>query len=181
MTSWWQNSTSGSNSDMCCSSGPSYVPLYKISTNDLRWFELPVYFPLKCRLEDIQNGRTVLPVANLMADSESKIPISHLLFTVSIDLSCLVSETFTTTDRQMAVQTMAPTLWKLRQEHLKLRHRRVIVRVHAVTMSFTRQVLTSVQRADCNIAFSHHTANNKHHSTDTQLIPLVSQNTYKCN
>jgi len=46
-----------------------------------------------------QNDRTVLPIANLMADSELGSPVSYLSFLVTICLSRLVSEIFTC-DRQ---------------------------------------------------------------------------------
>jgi len=43
---------------------------------------------------NIQNGRTVLQIANLMADSESGSPVSYSSFLVTICLSRLVSEIF---------------------------------------------------------------------------------------
>jgi len=45
-----------------------------------------------------QNGGTVLPIANLMADSESGSPVSYSSFPVTIRLSRLVSEIFGRTD-----------------------------------------------------------------------------------
>jgi len=44
--------------------------------------------------EDLQNGGTVLPVANLMADSESWILISYSRLIVIIALPRLISEIF---------------------------------------------------------------------------------------
>jgi len=46
------------------------------------------------RLENTQNGGTVLPIANLMADSESGIPDSYSTVLVTTRLSRLVSEIF---------------------------------------------------------------------------------------
>jgi len=53
----------------------------------------------KCQPGSIQNGRTVLPIANLMADSESASTDSYSRFLVTIRLSRLVSEIFAC-DRQ---------------------------------------------------------------------------------
>jgi len=53
----------------------------------------------QCQLGNTQNGGTVLPIANLMADSESGSPSSYSRFIVTISLSRLVSEIFTR-DRQ---------------------------------------------------------------------------------
>jgi len=54
----------------------------------------------KCQPRNTQNGRTILPIVNLMADSESRSPVSYSSFLVTICLSCLVSEIFTS-DRRM--------------------------------------------------------------------------------
>jgi len=57
----------------------------------------------KCQSRNTQNGRIVLPIANLMADSESGIPDSYSSLLVTIRLSRLVSEIFacySQTDRQ---------------------------------------------------------------------------------
>jgi len=43
----------------------------------------------KCQPGNTQNGRTVLPIANLMADSESGSPDSYSSFLVTICLSRL--------------------------------------------------------------------------------------------
>jgi len=54
----------------------------------------------KCQPGNTQNGGTVLPIANLMADSESGSPVSYSSFLVTIfRLSRLVSEIFAC-DRQ---------------------------------------------------------------------------------
>jgi len=45
--------------------------------------------------ENAQNGETALPVANLMADSESGTPISYSRLIVATALTHLVSEVFT--------------------------------------------------------------------------------------
>jgi len=58
----------------------------------------------KCQPGSIRNGGTVLPIANLMADSESGSPDSYLSFLVTIHLSRLVSEIFAC-DRQTGGQT----------------------------------------------------------------------------
>jgi len=53
--------------------------------------------------ENTQNGKTVLPITNLMADSEPGSPVSYPSFLVTICLSRLVSEIFachTQTDRR---------------------------------------------------------------------------------
>jgi len=47
------------------------------------------------QLESIQNGGTVLPIANQMADSEWGSPVSYSSFLVTIRLSRIVSEIFT--------------------------------------------------------------------------------------
>jgi len=57
----------------------------------------------KCRPGNTQNGETVLPIAHLMADSESESPDSYSSFLVTMRLSRTVSETFACdgqTDRQ---------------------------------------------------------------------------------
>jgi len=48
----------------------------------------------KCQPGNTQNGRTVLPIENLMADSESGSPVSYSSFLVTIGLSRLVLEIF---------------------------------------------------------------------------------------
>jgi len=48
----------------------------------------------KCQPGNTQNGRTVLPIANLMADSELGSPVSCSSFLVTICLSRLVLEIF---------------------------------------------------------------------------------------
>jgi len=53
----------------------------------------------KCQPGNTQNGKTVLPIVNLMADSESGSPSSYSCFIITIDLSRLVSEIFVC-DRQ---------------------------------------------------------------------------------
>jgi len=58
----------------------------------------------KCKPGNTQNGGTILPIANLMADSESGSPDSYLSFLVTIRLSRLVSEIFAC-DRQTDGQT----------------------------------------------------------------------------
>jgi len=45
----------------------------------------------RCRTGNTQNGGTVLPIANLMTNSESGSPVSYSRFIVSIGLFCLVS------------------------------------------------------------------------------------------
>jgi len=54
------------------------------------------------RTGNTQNGRSALPIANLVADSESGSPNSYSSFLVTICLSRFVSETFEDrwTDRQ---------------------------------------------------------------------------------
>jgi len=54
---------------------------------------------VKCQPGNTQNGGTVLPIANLMADSESGSPDSYSSFLVTKRLSRLVSEIFAC-DRQ---------------------------------------------------------------------------------
>jgi len=58
----------------------------------------------KCRPGNTKNGGTVLPIANLMADSESASPDSYSSFLVAIRLSRQVSEIFIS-DRQTDRQT----------------------------------------------------------------------------
>jgi len=53
----------------------------------------------KCLPGNTQNGRTELPIANLMPDSKSGSPSSYSSFPVTIYLSLLVSEIFAS-DRQ---------------------------------------------------------------------------------
>jgi len=53
----------------------------------------------KYQLGNTQNGGTILPIANLMADSESGSPVSYSSFIITICLSRLVPEIFTC-DRQ---------------------------------------------------------------------------------
>jgi len=48
----------------------------------------------KCQPGNNQNGRTVLPITNLMADSELGSPVSYSRFVVTICLSHLVSDIF---------------------------------------------------------------------------------------
>jgi len=86
--------------------------------------------PVWCRLSgtslsenatrNTKNGRTVLPIANLMADSELGRLISYSSFLVTVRLSRLVSEIFAC-DRQTERQTdgqrrplleLAPMLWR---------------------------------------------------------------------
>jgi len=54
---------------------------------------------VKCQPGNTQNGRTVLPIANLIADSESRSPVSYSSFLVTIHLPLLVLEIFSC-DRQ---------------------------------------------------------------------------------
>jgi len=54
----------------------------------------------KCQSGNTQNGGTVLPIVNLMADSKSGSPDSYSSFLVTIRLSLLVSGIFAC-DRQM--------------------------------------------------------------------------------
>jgi len=58
----------------------------------------------KRQLGNTQTGGTVLPIANLMADSELKSPVSYSSFLVTIRLSRLVSEIFAC-DRRRDRQT----------------------------------------------------------------------------
>jgi len=58
----------------------------------------------KCQPGNTQNDRTVLPIVNLMADSESGNPNFYSRFIVTIRLSRLVSEIFVR-DRQRDRQT----------------------------------------------------------------------------
>jgi len=60
---------------------------------------------VNCQPKNTQNGRTVLPITNLMADSESGSPDSYASFLVTRHLSCLVLKIFTC-DRQMDGRTM---------------------------------------------------------------------------
>jgi len=60
---------------------------------------------VKCQPGNAQNGGTILPIANLMADSELGSLVSYLSFLVTIDLSRLVSEIFIC-DRQTDGWTM---------------------------------------------------------------------------
>jgi len=53
----------------------------------------------KCQTANTQNGGTALPIANLVADSESGSPSSYSRFIVTIGLPRLVSEIFAC-DRQ---------------------------------------------------------------------------------
>jgi len=58
---------------------------------------------VKCQPRNTQNGGTVLPIVNLMADSELGSPDSYSSFLVTIHLSRLVLEIFgcdRQTDRQ---------------------------------------------------------------------------------
>jgi len=61
-----------------------------------------------------QNGRTALPIANLMTDFESD---SYLSFLVTIHLSHLVSEIFAcerrTDGQRRPLLQLAPTLWRV--------------------------------------------------------------------
>jgi len=59
----------------------------------------------KVSTQNTQNGKTVLPIANLMADSESESPSFYSSFLVTIHLSRSVSEIFAC-DRQTDGQTM---------------------------------------------------------------------------
>jgi len=82
---------------------PSVVPTGDCSTDPFTTFTGPTGLFLsewaKCRSGNTQNGRTVHPTANLIADSESGSPSSHSRFIVTVHLSRLVSEIFTC-DRQ---------------------------------------------------------------------------------
>jgi len=60
---------------------------------------------VKCQPGNTQNGGTVLPIVNLMADSESESLDSHSSFPVTIRLSHLVLE-IVTRDRQTDERTM---------------------------------------------------------------------------
>jgi len=83
---------------------PVWCRLVTVPTDPFTTFTRPVGPFLsewaKCQPGNTQNGRTVLPIVNLMADSESGSPISHSLFIITIGLSYLVSEIFTC-DKQM--------------------------------------------------------------------------------
>jgi len=59
---------------------------------------------MKCQTGNTHNGGTILPLANVMADSESGSPDSYSSFLVTIHLSCLVLEIFVS-DREMDGQT----------------------------------------------------------------------------
>jgi len=63
------------------------------------WFNMPAVRFLsewaKCQPGNTQNGGTILPIANLITDSESGSPDSYSSFLVTIRLSRLVSEIFT--------------------------------------------------------------------------------------
>jgi len=54
---------------------------------------------MKCQPGNTQNGGTILPIVNLMEDSESESPVSYLSLLVTICLSGLVSVIFAC-DRQ---------------------------------------------------------------------------------
>jgi len=77
---------------------PSVVPTGDCSTDLFATFTRPTSPFLsewaKFRPGNTQNGRTVFPIANLMADSESGSPVSYSSFLVTICLSRLVSEIF---------------------------------------------------------------------------------------
>jgi len=73
----------------------TYVPVNSTSPR-IRLFQSPVV--------TAQNGRTVLPTTNLLADSESRIQSSYLRFVVTIGLSRWVSKIFTC-DRLMEGRT----------------------------------------------------------------------------
>jgi len=84
--------------------------LQQAAFNSLTWYRPlsdvtiagPPWWPVWCclystvyrrkRAGNTQNGGIVLPIVNLIADSESERPVSYLSFLVTICLSCLVSE-----------------------------------------------------------------------------------------
>jgi len=59
------------------------------------WWHLCSTVYRRKRPRNTQNGRSVLLIVNLMADSKSRSPHSYLSFTVTMRLSHLVSEIFT--------------------------------------------------------------------------------------
>jgi len=102
-----------------------YRPLWDVTTADLPWCPERCWLVTvptdpfttstsptgpflsewaNCQPGNTQNGRTVLLIANLMADSESGSPNSYSSFLVTICLSRLVLEIFTC-DRQTDRET----------------------------------------------------------------------------
>jgi len=77
---------------------PVWCRLVTVPADPFTTFTSPtgpfLYEWAKCQPRNTQNGRTILPIANLMADSESGSPVSHSSFLVTICLSRLVSEIF---------------------------------------------------------------------------------------
>jgi len=67
----------------------------------------------KCRPGNTQNGRTVLPIANLMADSESESPDSYSTFLVAIRLPRLVSDRQTDRRTAWTITKASSTLWRV--------------------------------------------------------------------
>jgi len=97
---------------------PVWCRLVTVPTDPFTTFTSPTG-PLlsewaKCQLGNTQDGRTVLPIANLMADSESGSPVSYSRFLVTICLSGLVSEIFACCSQTDGRTTRTITIGNLR-------------------------------------------------------------------